>query len=129
MPYAAILGWALVPYFFFSQAAITAIIVLYVLLYRFNYIGVPGWLAIVGAEVPDGVRGRFFSLRATIQSLLALVVVPLAGRIILWAGFPGGYQICFVLCVLFGLSALFVYRRIPEPPRARQPRTQWALLR
>jgi MFS family permease len=124
--YAAIFGLVFVPYLLAGQAAVAAIVVLYVLLYLCSYLGVRGWIAIAGALVPDGVRGRFFASRSLVQSLAAFLMVPLAGRIVEWGGFPRGYQLDFFVCALLGSSAILVFRHIPEQSQPPQPRMPWA---
>lgn len=82
----------------------------------------PAWTSIVADLVPDHVRGRYFSDRNMAMGVAALLVTPLAGRLIgLGNGRFGlaelGYQLVFFLAFAFGMVSTFIYSHIVEPVR------------
>ena len=82
----------------------------------------PAWTSIVADLVPDHVRGRYFSNRNMAMGMAALVVTPLAGRLIGLGngrfGLPDlGFQFVFFLAFAFGIVSTFSYSRIEEPVR------------
>ncbi|MBK7894240.1 MAG: MFS transporter [Candidatus Promineifilaceae bacterium] len=87
----------------------------------------PGWTALVADLVPDSIRGRYFGSRNTAMGVAALLVAPLAGRLIFlgngWGDLPYfGYQIIFFLAFLFGMVSTFSFQRIEEPPATAEQR-------
>ena len=100
--------------------AITAIIVLNGLRAFMGNLANPGWTSMVADLVPNAIRGRYFGSRNTAMGIAALIVAPLAGRIIStgngWADFDQfGYQAIFFLAFLFGMVSTFSFQRIEEP--------------
>lgn len=82
----------------------------------------PAWTAMVADLVPDYIRGRYFSDRNIAMGVAALVVAPLAGRLIGWGNgrfaLPElGYQLIFLLAFAFGMVSTISYSRIEEPAR------------
>jgi MFS family permease len=82
----------------------------------------PAWTAMVADLVPDHIRGRYFSGRNIAMGLAALLVTPVAGRLIGWGNgrfglAENGYQIVFFLAFAFGMVSTFSYSRIEEPVR------------
>jgi MFS family permease len=83
----------------------------------------PAWTEMAAELVPAGQRGRYFGSRNIAMGVAALVVAPIAGRLIqlandqLGADLPG-YQLVFVLAFLSGVVATLSYQRIEEPARA-----------
>ena len=106
--------------------AITTIIILNGLRAFMGNLANPGWTALVADLVPDSIRGRYFGSRNMAMGVAALLVAPLAGRIINlgngWAGLDQfGYQAIFFLAFMFGMVSTFSFQRIEEPPaRAEQ---------
>lgn len=86
----------------------------------------PAWTELAADLVPLGQRGRYFGSRNIAMGIAALVVAPLAGRLIqlvndqLGAGLPG-YQLVFFLAFLSGTVATLSYQRIEEPDPAGGP--------
>jgi MFS family permease len=85
----------------------------------------PAWTSIVADLVPDHIRGRYFSSRNMAMGVAALLVAPLAGRLISWGNgrfdlAELGYQLIFFLAFAFGIVSTFSYSRIEEPARPLQ---------
>ncbi|GAB4579709.1 MAG: MFS transporter [Anaerolineales bacterium] len=85
----------------------------------------PAWTSMVADLVPNAMRGRYFSSRNVAMGLAALVVAPLAGRIISagneWAhSSVFGYQVIFFLAFAFGMVSTFAFQRIAEPPMTEE---------
>jgi MFS family permease len=83
----------------------------------------PAWTALVADLVPGALRGRYFGGRNMAMGVAALIVTPLAGRIINTgnnAGFSDvlGFQLAFVLAFIFGLISTASFQRIEEPPHS-----------
>ena len=116
----SLLGLALIPFFFADPAmAILAIIVVNSLRsFSFNFAN-PGWTSMVADLVPESMRARFFSSRNIAMGIAALLVAPLAGRMIssmnirLDSSFIG-FQIAFFCAFLFGLVSTFSFSKIQE---------------
>ncbi|MGD2078714.1 MAG: MFS transporter, partial [Chloroflexota bacterium] len=117
----ALLGLALIPALIGQPTvAIVAIIVVNGLRSFMANLANPGWTALVADLVPETMRGRFFASRNTAMGLAALVVAPLAGRIIITTNSRleslfAGYQAVFVLAFLFGIVSTIAFQRIQEP--------------
>lgn len=84
----------------------------------------PAWTELAADLVPPEQRSRYFGSRNIAMGLAALLVAPVAGRLIqlvnqeLDAALPG-YQVAFFLAFLFGAVSTLSYQRIVEPPAAR----------
>ena len=101
----ALLGLAFMPVFITEPLiAIVAIIIMDGLRSFMSNLANPGWTSMVADLVPESMRGRFFSSRNTAMGLAALVVAPLAGRMITstnlrfdspFAGYPGRLSVGF----------------------------------
>jgi MFS family permease len=106
-----------------------AFVLLMVITAVFGSIGFISRMSWVADVVPQKVRGRFFSARIRATAIPSMVIGVVAG----WAldawksAYPSreisGFQIILTIGTLIGLSALLVFRRIPEPPitRSAQP--------
>ncbi len=105
----------LVPWVLRGQTAIAAVIVLAALRMASTQLGVPAWTAFAAMIVQPTLRGRYFASRTFAMSMAALVVVPLAGRLISTFGSPQGYQISFGLAFGAGILSSLAYSRIPLP--------------
>jgi MFS family permease len=134
----ALLGLALIPFLISQPAvAIAAIIVVDGFRSFTANLANPGWTAMVADLVPDSMRGRFFASRNTAMGLAAIVVAPLAGRMISSTNFRldslfAGYQVVFLFAFLFGLVSTINFNRIQEPESsatARQPHQRGDLRR
>jgi len=85
----------------------------------------PAWTSLVAGLVPNAMRGRYFSSRNVAMGVAALVIAPLAGRIISagneWANSSvAGYQMIFFLAFGFGLVSTVSFQRITEPPMTEE---------
>jgi MFS family permease len=123
----ALVGLALVP-LLTGQAgiAIWLIILLNGLRAFMGNLANPAWTAMIADLVPDFVRGRYFGSRNMAMGAAALVVAPLAGRLIQtlngrFAQPFSGYQSIFLLAFIFGMMGTFSFNRIVEPaPKTKE---------
>ncbi len=121
---------AMVPFVIVQPViAIAAIIILNGLRAFMGNLANPGWTSLVADLVPNAMRGRYFGSRNMAMGLAALLVAPLAGRIISlgngWADLPHlGYQAVFFLAFLFGMVSTFSFRRIEEPAASAAQQTE-----
>lgn len=126
----ALLGLAFIPFLISDPAlAIVAIIVVDGLRSFMANLANPGWTDLVADLVPASMRGRFFSSRNTAMGLAALLVAPLAGRIISMTSTRldslfAGYQTVFLFAFLFGIVSTISFGRIQDPkPTTATPRS------
>ena len=63
--------------------------------------------------VPIQIRARYFSARNFAGGLAVIIATLLAGQVITWLGFPFGYQLVYVMCAVVGLTASYIYARVP----------------
>jgi MFS family permease len=121
---------AMVPFVIIQPTlAITAIIILNGLRAFMGNLANPGWTSLVADLVPNVMRGRYFGSRNMAMGVAALLVAPLAGRIISlgngWADFDlFGYQTIFFLAFLFGMVSTFSFQRIEEPAASEAQQTE-----
>jgi MFS family permease len=120
----ALLALAVVPFLTDRPSLAIALIVLFDSLRAFmGSLANPAWTAMVADLVPGFIRGSYFSRRNIAMGLAALLVAPLAGRIITRLnGYEGldflGYQAVFLCAFLFGMVSTAAFQRIAEPAPA-----------
>ncbi len=125
-----LLVFALFPFFVEQpQVAIILIIILEGIRSFAGNLGNPAWTALVADLVPDNLRGRYFGGRNFAMGLAALLVAPLAGRLIsmgnnLTTTDVFGYQLVFFFGFLFGMVSTYLFYRIGEPPSRVAPVTE-----
>lgn len=134
----ALLGLAFIPLLIAQPAvAIAAIIILDGFRSFTANLANPGWTAMVADLVPESMRSRFFASRNTAMGLAAILIAPLAGRIISTTNIRldslfAGYQAIFLFAFIFGLVSTITFNHIQEPKSsetARQPHQRGDLRR
>lgn len=134
----ALLGLAFIPFLISQPAvAIAAIIIVDGLRSFTANLANPGWTAMVADLVPESMRGRFFASRNTAMGLAAILIAPLAGRIISTTNIRldslfAGYQAIFLFAFLFGLVSTISFNHIRESKSsetARRPHQRGDLRR
>lgn len=121
---------AIIPFLILQPTvAIIAIIVVNGLRAFMSNLANPGWTSLVADLVPDAMRGRYFSGRNMAMGLAALLVAPLAGRIIFWGNSWAasellGYQAIFFLAFLFGTVSTVFFQKIEEPAIKAELKTE-----
>lgn len=83
--------------------------------------GSASWMSWMAVLVPAQLRGRYFSLRRSLSSLVALVTIPLGGWLVSsWMGGEvEGYAIALIAAVVMGLLSLaFQFRMMDVNPQA-----------
>ncbi|MEZ4646090.1 MAG: MFS transporter [Chloroflexota bacterium] len=115
------LAFAFFPFFITQpQTAILCIVILEGTRAFMANLANPAWTAMVADLVPMQLRGRYLGSRNLAMGVAALVVAPLAGRIISLGNNWGtshvtGYQVVFILAFIFGMISTLSYQRIDEP--------------
>lgn len=115
-----LLGLVFIPFFISDPAlAIVAIIAVDGLRSFMTNLANPAWTDLVTDLVPQSMRGRFFASRNTAMGLAALMVAPLAGRIIYLTNTGldslfAGYQVSFLFAFIFGMVSTVSFGRIQE---------------
>ena len=132
-----LLAFALFPFFVQQpQVAIVLIVILEGIRSFAGNLGNPAWTALVADLVPDNLRGRYFGGRNFAMGIAALLVAPLAGRMIssgneMTSSDVFGYQLVFFLAFVFGMVSTYLFYRIGEPPSLvpisppREPGGMW----
>ncbi len=116
-----LLGLAVIPLLIARPGvAIAAIVLMEGLRSFLANLANPGWTSLVADLVPKTMRGRFFASRNTAMGLAALLIAPMAGRMILTTNahldsFFAGYQVIFLFAFLMGMISTFSFAQIREP--------------
>lgn len=116
-----LLALAILPLFVpLPSTAIWLIIILNGARAFMSNLGNPAWTTMVADLVPSSMRGRYFGGRNMGMGLAALLVAPLAGRLIGVGNGRfdltfGGYQLIFFFAFAAGMVATMSFRRISEP--------------
>ena len=71
-------------------------------------IGSASWMSWMAVLVPEKLRGRYFSVRRSLSSLMALLTIPVGGWLVSqWMGGElEGYAIVLIIAVVMGLGSL-----------------------
>lgn len=115
MQFLILLLAVLAPVIISGPALVSVLIGIMALRSGVSSIGSPAWTSLAGDIVPIEYRGRYFSSRKTIMSVVTMVTVPVAGQIIDRTATPWGYQITFGIAIGVAMAAVFLYGHIPEP--------------
>jgi MFS family permease len=80
----------------------------------------PAWTSMVADIVPSSIRGRYFGSRNMAMGIAALIISPLAGRLITagsdwFNGEMAGYQIVLLLAFAVGMVSTVLFQKIKEP--------------
>jgi MFS family permease len=111
------LVFAAMPFFVRPGVAVWAAIALGALRAAALATGVGAWNIFAGQVVPIRLRGRYFGSRNLIKALMAVIFVPVAGKLITaTGGYPRGYQLCFVMALPILLLSAFMFARVPLKP-------------
>jgi MFS family permease len=106
----ALLPMLLVP----TSGLIWVILGLALLRETFNNFAYPGWVALTGDIIPLKGRGRYFGTRNFIMGLSGILTTLLIGNLITAIGPPLGYEIAFLVAVLFGLISMIFFSRLRD---------------
>ncbi|MGC9522859.1 MAG: MFS transporter [Anaerolineae bacterium] len=74
----------------------------------------PAFISLMGAIVPEGIRGRYLGARKMAMAMASAALVPVAGWIIDSLVEPLGYQVSLGIAVALGLLAAWSVARIPD---------------
>jgi len=86
-----------------------------------------GWDALFADVVPERDRAVVVSMRSSLASFMAVVIVLLGGKWLDWAPFPWNYQGIFLLAFIGGMVSTYHVSRIEAPPPAPVPKAQRGL--
>jgi len=78
-----------------------------------------GWDSLFADVVPDRDRATVVSMRSTLASVMAVVVVLLGGKWLDWVPFPWNYQSIFLLAFAGGMASTYHVSRIEPPSTGR----------
>jgi MFS family permease len=105
-----------------AGAGIVLLIALVTISAMLGAIGAVPWLSWMADLVPKDMRGRYFATRNLIMGTVGLILGPVVGLFLdLWQGWAGaaspfGFVLTFAAGALVGLVAVWLLRRIVEPP-------------
>ena len=105
---------ALAPLVVRGPAVVWVIIALLMLRTGLQNTFMPAWLSLTRDIVPAERRGRYLSSRNLMQAIITMLMVPVAGYLIEYAGEPGGYQIALGIAFVAGIGASCSFSRIPD---------------
>ena len=79
-------------------------------------LGAASWVSWMAVLVPSQLRGRYFSLRRSLSSLVALLTIPVGGWAVSnWMGGEiEGYAIVLIMAIAFGLASLAFQFKIQD---------------
>ncbi len=105
---------ALAPLILSGPALIYTVIGLLSLRLAFLSIYNPAFVSLIGAVVPEQIRGHYLGTRKMAMAVASAILVPIAGWTIDRIGEPLGYQVSLGIAVVFGLLASWSVARIPD---------------
>lgn len=122
--YLARFTWALlafVPFLFAPEQRVAVVILLATFRILMANVGVPAWTALQAALIPQSIRGKYYANRNMVLHVSALVATVLA-NLLLRLQFPISYQAIFVIAAILGITATFIFSKIPfdqVPPKGK----------
>jgi len=108
---------ALLPFLRLSHEA-TIFVALVILMGLPATVADAGWDSLFADVVPERDRATVVSVRNSLASIMAVVVVLLGGKWLDWVPFPWNYQAIFLLAFVGGLVSTWHVARIELPPAA-----------
>jgi MFS family permease len=105
---------ALAPLVVRAPAVIWAIIVLLMLRTGLQNTFMPAWLSLTRDIVAPAHRGRYLSSRNLMQAIISMLMIPVAGYVIEYAGAPRGYQVALGVAFVAGIGATCAFSQIPD---------------
>lgn len=116
------LAWTatgLIPFLFDKSMWVAAYAVMYTVAFIANAGAGIIWTNFMGDMVPASVRGRYFGIRNTIVNAVGSLTLFIGGQIL--SAYPGGkgFQIIFILSLIFALCNIgmfFFYPNLPLTP-------------
>ncbi|MEA3345570.1 MAG: MFS transporter [Chloroflexota bacterium] len=116
--------FSLLSFFLAGQPAVYGILLLRAMRSFTGNAGSSAWTFLSSQIVPRRMRGKYFAARNMAKRVAALLLVPAAGWLIDYLGFPVGYQVCFGLAAFVGALSYWAYSRIPFSPSERRIQTR-----
>ena len=119
---------ALLPFLRLSHEA-AIFVALVILMSLAAIVANAGWDSLFADVVPGRDRATVISVRSSLASAMAVVVVLLGGKWLDWIPFPWNYQAVFLLAFAGGMVSTYHVARIQPPPagplRERRARFRW----
>lgn len=115
---------ALAPLWLSGRPLIVVLIALFALRLAFLSIYNPAFVSLMGAVIPEGIRGRYLGARKMVMALASALLVPLAGWLIDRIGEPLGYQVTLGVGFAIGLAGAYSIAMIPDHQVAASVRAQ-----
>lgn len=115
------LALAIFPFLFPPEQRVAVVIFLASFRIVAANLGVPAWTALQADLVPKSIRGQYYANRNVVLNTCALVATFLA-TFLLRMEFPTSYQIIFAVATTLGLTATYIFSKIPfeqAPPKER----------
>ncbi|MBN1573363.1 MAG: MFS transporter [Deltaproteobacteria bacterium] len=114
--------------FGYERAKIYIVLFFILSSYVFASIGSVSWLSWMSDLVPDGIRGRFFGTRNTLNGFIGMIILLIFGNIFDFFeksedhGLSFGFLLAFSTAVILGLFSLFFIKRVKDVGAAVSPR-------
>ena len=112
---------AIVPFLYPPEQRVAIVIFLATFRIMAANVGVPAWTSLQATLIPQSIRGKYYANRNTVLNACALLATLLA-NFLLRLEFPLSYQIIFGVATLSGLTATFIFGKIPfeqGPPKSK----------
>jgi MFS family permease len=113
---------AIVPFLFPPEQRVGILILLATFRITAANLGVPAWTALQANLVPQSIRGKYYANRNVVLNTCALLATFGANRL-LRLDFPLNYQIIFAIATVLGVTATYLFTRIPFDQPPLKPRT------
>jgi MFS family permease len=101
------------PFFQIGQDAVGVAIAIFAMRAFMQSWSIAPWTAFVGKLVPLNIRANYFAARNFVGGIASIVGALLAGQIIASLGYPGGFQVAFIISLVVGMGATITFWRIP----------------
>lgn len=106
------LALAIFPFLFPMEQRVPIVIGLASFRLLMANLGVPAWTSLQADLVPKSIRGQYYANRNVVTNTSALLATFLA-NFLLRLEHPTNYQIIFLIATILGLSATFIFGKIP----------------
>lgn len=112
---------AFLPFFFPPEQRVGIVILLATFRLMAANLGVPAWTALQADLIPKTIRGNYYANRNMVLNTCAVLATFLT-NFLLRLSFPTSFRLIFVIATILGITATYLFSRIPfdqSPPRQR----------
>jgi MFS family permease len=81
----------------------------------------PAWVSLMADVIPEEIRGRYFGLRNGLVGIMGTAATLAGGWYLDRTAAPAGFQMIFIVAVLFAVVGIYLYGLQYEPRMAGRP--------